>query len=279
MVLCMENEIRYKWAEIIGSPGKLMMISKEKLNIDHAYQRPLNSNRVILSYASKWDWALCGTLLVADRGGIFYVMDGQQRHAAAKKRSDVTDLPCMCFQSKGIAWESEVFWKFNTINKKPSPHQIYKSKLEGQDKVASELNAYIKERGYEISKNKGKKDIDCVGTLLKYFKNFPETAKSALDICILITNGEYKITHDLYIGAATIVTCKLKLDSVAIKHLQNAGEIKINREIINQKLANDTQDGRFSAKAILKIANAGRKEPNRVHLCPKTLFGKHIQED
>lgn len=261
----MEKEIRYNWEQIAGSPGILVMISKYDLQIDD-YQRTLNSNATILSYASSWKWSLCGTLLVADRGGKYFVMDGQQRLAAAKKRSDISVLPCLVFKSQGKVWEAQTFWKFNTNNRKLSSHQLYKAKLLGGDKTTIECDQFVISRGYHISTGKGNKDINCIGTILKYFTNAPATARAAFDLCVAITNGKYRIFGDLFIGATTIVNDGIKLDEVAIDHLQRAGEDGIIREIKNHMIAAGSYGNRPAANALLKIANHKRRPQNRAFL-------------
>ena len=66
----MKKEVRYDWNQIVGTLGEYRLISKNDLRIDTTYQRGELSNQKILTYASTWDWALCGMLMVADREGV-----------------------------------------------------------------------------------------------------------------------------------------------------------------------------------------------------------------
>lgn len=260
------KEERYQWDKIVGAPGKLLNIQKECLRIDYDYQRSQPSDPKILGYARAWDWALCATLLVADRDGVYYVWDGQHRLLAAMKRSDITHLPCMVYPSKGREWEAAHFSKFNRGMRRPTPHERFKADLVAQDPIALDMHEFTLKRGYTISSCGNATNIDCVGTLRQYFEDSPEFAKNALDLCITITAGKFRITQDMLRGAMTLVANGVKLDATAIDHLHRAGEIKIAREIMNQKIADNSTGSRAPARALLRIANDGRRKEKRVFL-------------
>ena len=266
----MGKELRYGWDKILGVPGGFEMISKKVLNIDHTYQRPVVANAKILGYASKWDWALCGALLVADREGIYYVMDGQQRLAAACKRSDIDELPCVVYLSKGREWEAGVFWKFNTIKSMTSPFSRFTAKLCERDADTVKLVDFVKSLGYSITNSDGSHDLQFIGTLSNFYSQWPENTEKALRLCTEI-HSDGRITKDIFLGVYSIVVNGIILDSLAIKKLRSAGYNQICTAIADQKRAMGGGSMRPAAMGLLKIANYGRRT-HRYELPPLVPF-------
>ena len=270
----MEKELRYGWDKILGVPGEYEMISKNVLNIDHTYQRQQVSLRKILGYAAHWDWALCGALLVADRDGVYFVMDGQQRLAAACRRSDVDELPCLVYASQGREWEAKVFWQFGTIKQMISPHDLFKAKITEGNPTIIELDAFVRSLGYEISPTGGMKTLNFIGTLSSYYFKNPTATKHAIQKCIAICDGTCRITKDMFDGMFAIAISNIDLDALALKHLRDAGFPKIYAAIDDQKRAMGSTGYRPAAVGILKIANYGRRT-KRYELSAAQSTGRH----
>jgi hypothetical protein len=91
---------RYGW-KLIDRPGVYENIDKKRLGIDESYQRPEIVSK-IREMSANWSWMACGVILVARRGKRFYVYDGQQRTAAAMRRSDIKTLPCLVFDTEAL---------------------------------------------------------------------------------------------------------------------------------------------------------------------------------
>jgi hypothetical protein len=125
---------RYNW-KLYDSPGELMYIDKKVLYIDQRYQRNSNSKRV-LSIASNWKWMSCGTILVADRKGLYYVVDGQHRVLAANKREDISNLPCLVFKAESIEIEADAWINANTNRKIPTSYERFGAQITRRDEDA-----------------------------------------------------------------------------------------------------------------------------------------------
>jgi hypothetical protein len=100
-------------------PGHLMMVPKSDLRVHADYQRSPMLTKVG-ELASSWSWIACGVLIVGRRGGELWVIDGQHRLLAARKRSDIKELPCIVFDTVDVSQEAGGFLDANT-NRKPVP--------------------------------------------------------------------------------------------------------------------------------------------------------------
>lgn len=113
----MNKEQKYDWAKP-GDRGRQCVVSVSELKIDHSYQRQPVSNRIILDIAASFSWSAFGSLIVMERiSGDKFVVDGQQRLMAAKKRGDIDRVPCLLFASDGKDHEAQAFLTINTHRK------------------------------------------------------------------------------------------------------------------------------------------------------------------
>ena len=102
----------------LGDNNARRKIKLSLLRVD-TYQRGPVSAAKILRMAKKFDLAAVGTVTVGERkDGSLWVVDGQQRTLAAKKRQelagDIDALDCVVFQSEGWDHEARVFTTMNT---------------------------------------------------------------------------------------------------------------------------------------------------------------------
>jgi hypothetical protein len=88
---------RYGWT-VTDEPGVLRMLHKDHLLVPAEYQRDANEDKV-RKIASEWSWLSFGAVIVGHRGGKYYTIDGQHRVLAAKRRSDVGEVPCVVFKT------------------------------------------------------------------------------------------------------------------------------------------------------------------------------------
>lgn len=163
-----EKVERYKWT-IVDAPGVLIEIPKHLLLVDEEYQRRLAKTR-IPKIRNEWSWVACGTLIIADRGGIFYIVDGQHRWAAAMERADVKTLPCLVFESKDISKEARGFVDINLGRKAPKSAEQFRSRLCAKDELSVKLFTLVSKYGYKICDGDGAKDIRCVSALLRWVR-------------------------------------------------------------------------------------------------------------
>lgn len=140
---------RYKW-QLKDSPGTFLMIPKESLEVDDAYQRACGRTKV-LAMSSNWSWVACGAIIVAMRGQRFFVIDGWHRVQAAKKRDDIAEMPCLVFETEGVAEEATGFLNVNTGRKNVTCYEKFKAKLAINDSVAIFIRDTLESLGLRAS--------------------------------------------------------------------------------------------------------------------------------
>jgi hypothetical protein len=133
---------RYGW-KLYDQPGELKLINKRKLNVDHVYQRDASRSR-IRSIASDWSYVACGAIIVADRMGQYFVIDGQHRVLAANSRADIELLPCIVFKSVGVQKEAGGWIKVNTRRRQPCSIDQFKAMIVSGDEDAIYLDETCK---------------------------------------------------------------------------------------------------------------------------------------
>lgn len=149
-------------------PGEFAWLDKHSLIIDHNYQRQCSTDRAV-AMARAWSWVACGVVVVARRADsdVTFVVDGQHRVAAARKRDDIQLLPCMIFESSGISEEAEGFLNANASRKTPSTFDKWKAMLEMGDATALFIDALIRSSGRVPGNSSRAGNIKCLATLCK----------------------------------------------------------------------------------------------------------------
>lgn len=157
---------RYGWT-VQDEPGEMRLLHKDKLQIHPAYQRDLVAQKVS-EISAAWSWIAMGALVVGERGGEFWVIDGQHRAAAAKRRSDITHLPCVVFKTVDVKQEARGFLTIQTMRKPVTAVAKQKAMVTAGDDVATfvqntveSLNLQIKQHATSVG------SLKCVGWCLK----------------------------------------------------------------------------------------------------------------
>ena len=125
---------RYGWS-VQDAPGEMRLLHKDMLQIHPAYQRDLVPQKVS-EISAAWSWVALGALVVGERGGEFWVIDGQHRAAAAKRRSDITHLPCVVFKTADVKQEARGFLTIQTMRKPVTAVAKQKAMVTAGDEVA-----------------------------------------------------------------------------------------------------------------------------------------------
>jgi len=157
----------YKWT-VADKRGRYADISKTSLSVDEAYQREVKSTDLkIAKIASEWSWIACGIITVAHRDGAYFVVDGQHRVMAAMKRSDITTLPCMIFESDGVKDEANAFLRANRNRKPMTSQQAFKAMIESGDRNAIIANELAKSIGREVAAWSSPTTVSGIGSIIK----------------------------------------------------------------------------------------------------------------
>lgn len=191
---------RYGW-KIADQPGELAWLDKNVIKVDELYQRSLVNGRVT-SLSQNWSWIACGALIIAKRENSYWAIDGQHRLMAAKRRSDITEIPCLVFQVSNIQEEAKGFIAVNSERKPISTKQQHKAKVVSGDETAKKVQAKIDELGLTTttdSKTPG--HFACFAWAMKTAKEdydlFSTVLKVTAEICL--KDGE-PVKHKLVQG-------------------------------------------------------------------------------
>lgn len=164
---------RYGWV-LHDSPGVYLEIDKHDLSVDHSYQRAVKNQNKVLALAKQWSWVACGALIVADRDGTFYVVDGQHRWEAACKRSDILTLPCLVFQAASIKEESMGFLRANTQRRPLEGVERFKALVSVGDEAALIIKKLCDQVGRDVADGGNTTSVKCVSMLLNSAAKHPD---------------------------------------------------------------------------------------------------------
>lgn len=142
---------RYGWI-VKDAPGVLMMINKRDLRINSEYQRTLAENKV-QKMSSAWSWVACNAITVGMRDGVCWVIDGQHRVAAAMRRSDVTELPCVVFEIEDVREEARGFLNINDFRKPMTSVDRLRASAVAGDDAAKQFALLCNRLGLVITAN------------------------------------------------------------------------------------------------------------------------------
>lgn len=146
-----DKTARYGWVTK-DEPGELKMLHKDVLQIHPAYQRDVLPDKV-KSITAEWSWLSLGALVVGERGGEYWVIDGQHRTLAAKRRSDIAQLPCVVFKTADVKTEARGFLDLNTGRKPVTAVAKQKAMVAAGDEVAAYVQQQCEALGLEIKAN------------------------------------------------------------------------------------------------------------------------------
>lgn len=177
----MAKEDRYKWRKDT-KPGQMEWIHKDKLLIDSSYQRKPTETHC-LRIAARWCWPAVGALVVVKReDGSLFVVDGQHRKMAADRRTDVTELPCLVFDSKDLAYdpgeqqrEARIFLESNMGRKAVSAISKYRTAVALNDPHALLAQKLVQAAGRIVDEGGSSSNtLRCIARLLFWVKEDPE---------------------------------------------------------------------------------------------------------
>jgi hypothetical protein len=161
------KRVKYGWT-MEDSPGVFMLINKHDLQVDEQYQRTETASEPkIKSIASEWSWLACGCLIVGLRDDEFRVIDGMHRLMAARKRDDISDLPCLVFEVDDARAEALGFLRVNTNRKPMTMREKWKGLSFVGDNVARTAAELAAQSGRKIAKHSDSTTISCVSAVMR----------------------------------------------------------------------------------------------------------------
>lgn len=184
-----DKKSRYGWVTK-DEPGELKILHKDVLQIHPAYQRDVLPDRV-KAITAAWSWLSLGALVVGERGGEFWVIDGQHRLLAAKRRSDISHLPCVVFQTADVKSEARGFLDLNTGRKPVTAIAKQKALVSAGDEVAAYVHQQCEALGLEIKPTANKAgQLKCIGWCMKRAAENKEQFSFVLSIGAEISNQD-----------------------------------------------------------------------------------------
>ena len=141
-----------------GRMPVLQFMAPAELAIDPSYQRSIEgreSQALIKKIAKGWNWDLCLPLVVSRRreegAETLYVIDGQHRLEAARKRGDIAQLPCMVKEYASAADEAARFVDLNQRRRALGALDLFKAALASRDAEAVAIMQAMEDAGLSLA--------------------------------------------------------------------------------------------------------------------------------
>lgn len=183
---------RYGW-KLMDQPGVMMEIGKDRLVVDETYQRDGEAPKSILKIkmmVRDWSWIAFGVIIVALRQNVFYVVDGQHRVIAARRRADVGDLPCIVFETTSVEAEAKGFLQANTQRKPITGADRFRALVVTNDPAALLVKRLCDQVGREVKVTPAYNAVRCVSTMLRHASNDPTTLERLWPLLHNLVEGQ-----------------------------------------------------------------------------------------
>ena len=190
---------KFGW-QMRDEPGEFRMIDKRVLQIAKEYQRDALEGRT-QEIAGNWSWLACGVLIVAARGNLLYVIDGQHRLLAARKRSDITHLPCLIFQSVGVEKEAAAFVVNNTKRKSVNALHMHHARVVSGDEIAVFVDGWLGKNGLEVSHSSSRpRAIKCISQVVSMARQDIALFEAVMSIVVRLVGDAHPVNERLVGG-------------------------------------------------------------------------------
>lgn len=247
---------RYGWI-VRDGPGQFRMIAKNLLVVDHTYQRDDINHRLIGAMCRDWSWIACGSIAVGNRDGTLYVVDGQHRVLAAKKRTDIAELPCIVFPSKSIENEADAFVAINSQRKSMSILSRFKAMVVAGQEPAVTLDQFCRDNIIALSQSPGPGDLRAVAWMLKSAESDMERTQWTLVFCrALSRHGDVPIPENL-LRAVWHLHRRFADDARLWSRVRSIGVTEIMRSIHTTTTYFGSVTDRHCAEGMLNAVNKG----------------------
>jgi hypothetical protein len=182
------KEVRYKWSGV-GDRGKMDWVSKHALSVDRTYQRPLNDAKR-LEIASDFNWVAFGVITVARRANEQLVaVDGQHRLYGALSRDDITDVPVIIHDLKGVKNEAEEFLVINSLRRALNGIEKFSAQKVSGDPVALAVEDMVVSSGRAVGV-RGGGGLLCVRAMTRAMTTDAAVMRAIWPLIIEISIGE-----------------------------------------------------------------------------------------
>lgn len=254
----MDKVDKYDWKKL-DAFGVQKMICIDDLHIDTMYQRSPCSARVIFEIARNFSWANFGVISVCQREGKngYWVVDGQQRIIAAKKRGDIVEVPCIIQNVKSIEQEASAFVSINTSRKPVSSIDKFNAAVIANMQPQKDIYNWCLQQQITIGQNADKRNIEFTGILLDLWKSNAECSKAAI-LAQLAVCDEKPPRNELHRGFFWLLQKDVQLHLYIDKIVALGGKVKCISEIRSFCIETSRNPSNEACgRAILRLINKG----------------------
>lgn len=253
--------------------GQFMMIYKENLNMDSQYQRNRADIAKVRKIALNWDWRLVGAISVVKRpNNTFWVYDGGHRVAASLQRDDISELPCMVFESRGIISEAKAFMGANLLKSNVSAYHKFRASILAKEPVSLKAKEILDKYGYKPARNtKTAFGVSAIASLCRFVKKDWQRADAMFCLCAEITADGEQFPQSV-MGGLFYLIGKTDVLSESWRNKLRVNGLQIIKAIIKQdKIVHGKSGTRFEGIAIANFLNKGRKKKLKIYTKNKML--------
>lgn len=190
---------RYNWAPL-DEPGEYRWVPIGDVEVDPSYQRGENDTKSN-DIARNWSWIACGVILLALRFGKYFIIDGQHRWLAAKKRGDIMHLPCMVYGTADIAAEAQAFLKVNNSRKPITGLDRYRAAVVAREPQALVVEDLLHQAGRAAVNGSSTTGVCCLSNLMTMAKQDEAALRRIWPLITEICDGrniDYRLVVSLF---------------------------------------------------------------------------------
>jgi hypothetical protein len=135
------------------------------------YQRP-TYDRQVEKIADDFDAAKAGLIVVSERGGCLYLVDGAHRVAAMRK-NNIAACPAIILQGLTAEEEADYFRRQGENTRRLSNYDRFKAGLVAQDTTCISIDEIAKKYDFRLgTANRSSKTITSVQTLVTIYRKY-----------------------------------------------------------------------------------------------------------
>lgn len=262
----------------VTGPVRVEPVDIDLLHVDRRYQREENAHwarRTSKVYSSL---ANAGIVVAERPNGNLYIIDGQQRAAAAKE-AGAKNIMCFITPVDGkLKTESDLFILLNEVRTSVTPYENYKAALVSGVKDAVAVKRALAKFDYEVARTSGRlHTVMCVQRLRHWARIDEGILQRTVEICAMLYDGEKFDNRTVHALASTLHHLRKigwknpELTSGDLRKLQKAGPEGIDDKIksaerFHGKSGNNV--GSVQGNGIIQLLNSGRRDSNRIPLMP-----------
>ena len=240
---------RYNWASP-GDKGRPLLLLVDDLEVDHSYQRPEVSEFNTLATAREFSWAAFGSVIVMEReSGRKFIVDGQQRWLAAKRRG-IDKIPCLVFKSDGRDHEALAFCRLNTNRKPVRTFVRFRARAEAKAEPEASIAGWLKKCGLRITNENNPNVISYPDLLIRTWKLDTTATQKAIAAQRLVIGPDATLNNQLHQAFVYLYRRGVDVGQYAPKLQRIGGKDELLRRIRVLKIELAREKGKVSERQL-----------------------------